>query len=266
MASVSLATKIDGPVAVIGDVHGQVDKLLAVLDKLQRLPDYSQRWIVFIGDLVDRGPDPCGAVEIFAKLLKSHPRTTAIEGNHEFAMSSALGWHPSLEFTNWGERWVTQYDAQTTFESYGADFGNLEDLAAKVPPHHRELLINLPWAVEHPRYLFVHAGLDPNQPYELQRRVLKARDFTLSRPPWLCSKSFVELDPPNDCPPAVVSGHVRVPEVVIRPRRLLIDTTGGTEGHLSCVLLPENRIISSGEATAPVASSSQKSKSWWKLW
>ena len=49
-----LATRIQGPVAVIGDVHGQTDQLEGVLDKLRALPDYERRWLVFIGDFVDR--------------------------------------------------------------------------------------------------------------------------------------------------------------------------------------------------------------------
>ena len=53
----SVPTRIDGPVAVIGDVHGQVDKLRRIITKLAAVPGISERWIVFIGDLVDRGPD-----------------------------------------------------------------------------------------------------------------------------------------------------------------------------------------------------------------
>ena len=33
-----LLNTIDGPVAVIGDVHGQMDKLNVILHKLQALP------------------------------------------------------------------------------------------------------------------------------------------------------------------------------------------------------------------------------------
>ena len=66
----ALKTKIQGPIAVIGDVHGQVDKLQVILEKLKKLPDYQQRWIVFIGDFVDRGPDSKGAVELFLDLAK----------------------------------------------------------------------------------------------------------------------------------------------------------------------------------------------------
>ena len=57
-----LATHIEGPVAVIGDVYGYVDKLADVLEKLRTLPDYEQRWIIFIGDFVDRGSDGCSGL------------------------------------------------------------------------------------------------------------------------------------------------------------------------------------------------------------
>ena len=40
-----------------------VEKLDIVLAKLRRTPDYSRRWIVFIGDVVDRGTDPKGAID-----------------------------------------------------------------------------------------------------------------------------------------------------------------------------------------------------------
>jgi serine/threonine protein phosphatase 1 len=97
----------------------------------------------------------------------------------------------------------------------------------------------------------VHAGLDPHQPYELQRQILHEKDFGLTNPPWLCSKSFVQANVPRDCPVTVVSGHVPVPAVHFGDRRLLIDTTGGIEGELSCVLLPENMVITSGEDAMP---------------
>ena len=273
MATSSWRTKIQGPIAVIGDVHGQTDKLAIVLDKLKSLPDYDQRWLIFIGDFVDRGADPKGSVELFCQTLREHPKTTAIAGNHEFAMCAALGWLPTHEGSNWGERWIKHYNSESTFESYGAEAGNLQDLNAKVPAEHRELLVNLPWCVEHPQLLFVHAGLDPNAPFGMQLRILHQKDFSLNRPQWLCEKSFVEVDPPRDCPLTVVSGHVKVDEVVIRPKRILIDTTGGDSGDLSCVLMPERKVISSGRTTssakpsrtAPATASAGKS-SWWNLW
>lgn len=266
--AVSLPTRIEGPVAVIGDIHGQVDKLEAVLDQLAARPDFDHRWLVFMGDFVDRGPDPKASIDMFLRLAKQHPKTTAVAGNHEFAMGASLGWFPTAEYTNWGERWVAHYDSDTTFASYGVAHGDLPGLNRAVPPRHKDLLLNLPWVVEHPQFLFVHAGLDPNAPYDMQLRILRQKDFTLNRPLWLCSKTFVDADPPLDCPLAVVSGHVRVPAVQIRPKRVLVDTTGGTDGELSCVLLPERKVITSaGPAEAVmVGASGGGSGSWWKFW
>jgi serine/threonine protein phosphatase 1 len=248
-------------------VHGQTEKLQVILDKLRKLPDYRERWLVFIGDFVDRGPDPKGCIDQFFTVLKQHPKTTAICGNHEYAMCSSLGWIPSPDGTAWAERWTEFYDSHTTFKSYGVEPGQTEELAAAVPEAHRNLLTRLPWCVEHPDYLFVHAGLDPLAPYSVQLRILHKKDHTLSRPQWLFSKSYVEADPPKDCPLTVVSGHVRMPKVIIRPKRILIDTTGGEEGDLSCVLLPEKKILSSGGGPQPVAAAAgeKPGKSWWNV-
>ncbi|MBM81537.1 MAG: metallophosphoesterase [Planctomycetaceae bacterium] len=268
----SLPTQIDGPIAVIGDVHGQVEKFNVVLDKLRALPDYQQRWIVFIGDLVDRGPNPKGALDAFLKLTEEHAKTTAIAGNHELAMAGALGLVPVPDYSNWDQRWVENYNAETTFASYGLEPGDLDGLKSALPVEHAELLKVIPWVVEHPQLLFVHAGLDSNTPCDLQLRILRERDFTLNRPAWLCSKTFVESSLPPDCRRTVISGHVPVPEVIIRPKRMLIDTTGGVTGELSCVLHPENLVVTSGAGPAkvqrPVAPqrASKPKSAWWKIW
>lgn len=243
-----LMQRIDGPVSVIGDVHGQIEMLVDIIEQLRRRPDFEKRWILFIGDFVDRGTDSCGVMDLVVDLMNSHRRCTAIAGNHELAMAAALGWVPTPEFCQWGKRWVDHYDSEPTFESYGASHGDLAGLKAVVPAAHKNLIARLPWCVEHPQYLFVHAGLDPNIPFETQLRILRQRDFSLSRPPWLCSKSLVNAEPPRDCPATVVSGHEYVPEVRITPRRVLLDTTGGRQGDMSCVLLPENQVLVSSSS------------------
>lgn len=242
----ALETSITGPVAVIGDVHGQVDQLERILAQLRQLPDYDRRWIVFIGDLVDRGPDSRGALDIVCQLLEEHPRTTAVSGNHELAMAGALGYIDAPEHTDWPGRWLDHYGSASTFRSYGLE--NSTDLTALkelVPDAHRQFISQLAWCVDHPEYFFVHAGLDPHLPFAMQHEILEMKDFTLNRPQWLCSKSFVFQDPPPDCTRIVVSGHAQVPEVRVAPKRILIDTTGGEGGSLSCVLLPEHKVLHS---------------------
>ncbi len=258
-------TRIDGPVAVIGDVHGQVDQLEALLGQLRDMPDIERRWIVFIGDLVDRGPDPKGAIDIYLDLCREHKRTAAIAGNHELAMAAGLGYVPTPDYTDWPARWIDHYGSHSTFASYGAEFGNLEALRGEVPQSHQHFLANLPWLIEHPEFLFVHAGLDPDADLATQLAILRERDFTLNRPTWLCSKSLINGRLPEGCYQTVVSGHVPVPEVQFFPKRMLIDTTGGVGGHLSCVLLPEAYVVTSaGDGIRqPVVRQNQPAKKGW---
>lgn len=267
---VQLADRIQGPISVIGDVHGQVDKLLTVLDRLKQRSDFEQRWLVFIGDLVDRGPNPKAALDVICDLMLEHERTTVVCGNHELAMGGALGLLPTPDYADWSTRWTHDYGAESTIASYGLQPGDeLSILRDLLPTAHSELLSSLPWCVEHPEYLFVHAGLDPHTPFDIQMRILRQKDFSLNRPAWLCSKSLATSPVPSDCPFTVVSGHVPMPEVTFRRKRLLVDTTGGFQGDLSCVLLPENQVISSGSDPAPqtvVAASDGSSKKWWKVW
>lgn len=266
-----LATQIDGPLAVIGDLHGQTEKLVTLLNRLRQRPDYQDRWIVFMGDLVDRGPDSSGTVQLILDLIQEHPKTTIVSGNHDLAMGASLKLVPTPEYSDWAGRWLDHYSSQETFASYNAEYGNLEHLRSQLPEAHAQLLGNLPWVVEHPTFLFVHAGLDPLQPYSVQIGILRQRDYSLNRPLWLCEKSIVDKDPPQDCPKVVVSGHVKYPKVEFRKRRILCDTTGGQEGELSCVLLPEARVMTSGSAkkravqpaAAPVM---QERRPWWKFW
>ena len=211
-----------------------------------------------VGDFVDRGPDTKTAIDMIIELMHKHPRTTAVMGNHEFAMAASLRLVETPEYSNWHERWLDHYGSETTFESYGAQFGELDDLSARLPDSHREFLAKVPWCVEHPEYFFVHAGLDPHMPFASQLPILRARDFSLNRPQWLCSKTLPFEELPLDCRKTVISGHVPVPVVQFAHQRILIDTTGGVEGDLSCVLLPELKVITSGTEAEPA----QKTKGW----
>jgi serine/threonine protein phosphatase 1 len=243
--SMNLPTQISGPVAVIGDVHGQLEKLDRLLEKLFQTPGALRRTIAFAGDLVDRGPDPRGVLERFLQLRRVHKRTTAVAGNHDYAMAAALKLVPTPTACDWRDRWLSHYDAQTTFASYGVEFGDLSRLAHTMPQAQKDLLAGLPWMAEHEDFLLVHAGLSNRMPLDTQLAVLRERDFTLHRPEWLCERELAFEDPPEECERAVISGHVYVERVEFRDRRILCDTTAGVAGELSAVLLPERRVLTS---------------------
>jgi len=259
----SVPTRIDGPVAVIGDVHGQTSQLREIIAQLAKLPDIHRRWIVFIGDIVDRGPDPAGAVNLYCDLAKQHDKVTWLCGNHELAMAGSLGLFDVPDYIDFRGRWTSHYSSESTFESYGVQHNDLEGLRAALPEEHVRFLSDLPWAIEHREYLFVHAGLDRNIPFETQIRILRERDFTLSHPPWLYSKDFILKGPPPDCPVPVVIGHVAIPKVQFGNGTIAIDTTGGFGGALSCVLLPENIVLQSSFAGPAPAAAPVKKRSWW---
>ncbi len=72
-----------GPLDIIGDVHGEIHALEAILDRLdQRKPRGARPHLVFLGDLVDRGPDSMAVVDRVAGLVRDG-RASCILGNHE---------------------------------------------------------------------------------------------------------------------------------------------------------------------------------------
>ena len=211
--------------------------------RLEAESDLAARWVVFIGDLVDRGPDPRGVVESVLRFRDRHPQTAATMGNHELALAAALGLVQTPVENHWPRRYVGSYDSGPTFSSYGAAAGDLHELRENMPAEHKRLLASLPWCVEHPQYLFVHAGLLPDRPFAEQVGQLRARDFSHNRPPWLCKRTLDRSSLPPDCPVTVVSGHVPRPQVEFRDSRILMDTSGGYKGSISAVMLPERRVI-----------------------
>ena len=134
---------------------------------------------------------------------------------------------------------------------------------AALPEEHIRLLSDLPWSIEHRDYLFVHAGLDRNIPFETQIRILRERDYSLSHPAWLYSRDFILMGPPSDCPVPIVMGHVPVPKVQFGNGMIAIDTTGGVGGALSCVLLPENIVLQSGSSGPVPVELPVRKRSWW---
>ncbi|MAK56752.1 MAG: metallophosphoesterase [Pusillimonas sp.] len=75
----------EGPIDIIGDIHGEIDALQALLDRLGYSASGSHpqgRRLVFIGDLVDRGPDSPGVIQHVRELVENHG-AELILGNHE---------------------------------------------------------------------------------------------------------------------------------------------------------------------------------------
>lgn len=77
----SAAPLQDGPLAVIGDVHGELAALDALIAQIDELPG-PKRGLAFVGDLTDRGPDSPGVLRRVRQLIDSG-RAQLVLGNHE---------------------------------------------------------------------------------------------------------------------------------------------------------------------------------------
>jgi hypothetical protein len=90
----------DGPIDVVGDVHGELDALKALMKELGYSADGvhpEQRRLVFVGDLCDRGPDSVGVIALVEQMVKAG-NAFAVLGNHEMNLlrsdaKDGSGWY-----------------------------------------------------------------------------------------------------------------------------------------------------------------------------
>jgi hypothetical protein len=78
---------------IIGDVHGQFDKLVALLTHLGYRETggawrHPSRSVVFLGDLIDRGPKQLATVDLVRRMVDAGS-ARCVMGNHEF---NAIAW------------------------------------------------------------------------------------------------------------------------------------------------------------------------------
>ena len=80
----------------IGDVQGCLSSLTQLLSKIAFRPEGDELWLV--GDLVGRGPDPCGVLDL---LISLEERAVCVLGNHDLhliAASFASSGPPEVHF------------------------------------------------------------------------------------------------------------------------------------------------------------------------
>jgi hypothetical protein len=80
---------------IIGDIHGHsgpLVKLLADLGYVERTGAFTSpdpnRQVIFLGDIIDRGPDQLGTIDIVRRMM-DEGQAHCLMGNHEHA---AIGW------------------------------------------------------------------------------------------------------------------------------------------------------------------------------
>src|ERR1700755_3412847 len=103
-------------VYAIGDVHGRFDllgDLLGRIEQHQGARPKAQTFLVFLGDLIDRGPDSRAVIDFLAGYRPRWAIAIFLQGNHE------EGFLRSLEGEEEAMRGWLQFGGLECAESYG---------------------------------------------------------------------------------------------------------------------------------------------------
>ncbi|MEM1209636.1 MAG: metallophosphoesterase family protein [Planctomycetota bacterium] len=151
----------------IGDIHGDLDALTALLDAVSPQPS---DLLVTLGDYVDRGTSSREVLDRMIALGRE-TRHVAIRGNHDQLMLDSRNDADELEV------WRS-LGGDSTLASYG------DGAIAEVPDAHWRFLdeVCVDWH-ETDTHVFVHAHVDPKLPLEEQSvRALHWRALSLAQP------------------------------------------------------------------------------------
>lgn len=223
----------DGHVVyAIGDVHGRLDLLKSLHEKIRvdaQERDFFRKVIVYLGDYIDRGSDSRGVIDYLSENpMEDEFVCVYLKGNHEKAMVDFL--EGDFEET---ELWLT-HGGQACLMSYGLTASHV-NLSYKelnrvvspcVPEGHKEFLKGLKtfcWVGQ--EYLFVHAGIHPEKPFEEQTE----KDFTSIR------SEFLKFS--GEFPFRVVFGHNIHDNPLVMKDRLGVDTGAYATGKLTAAVL-----------------------------
>jgi len=219
----------------IGDIHGRLDlleALLRLIDDDRAARPAKKTFIVFLGDLVDRGPDSAGVVERLRHYRPQGARTIFLAGNHEEVLLRILGGDASI-VRSWlnfgGAECVRSYGLNAQSLAQMDEAGVVERVRSAVPPAHREFLESFADTFRFGDYLFVHAGIRPGIAIDAQDR----QDLLWIREPFLTDAKE------HGC--MVVHGHTIVEKVEQRRNRIAIDTGAYQSGILTALAIEDDR-------------------------
>lgn len=224
----------------IGDVHGHLDPLIDMHDKiaadLLESPPMAAH-IVYLGDYIDRGPDSKGVLDY---LIARRDRGDGIEktflmGNHEAACYRFLKADNPYKAKSW-----IKWGGQETLQSYGINLAYEDDekryyevqkeFKSIIPQSHLAFKNDLEGLIQLGDYVFAHAGIHPDYKLEDQK---KGHVISIREP-------FLEFE--GTLPFCVVHGHTIAPVPEVKSHRIGIDTGLYAGGALTCAVLEESAV------------------------
>ena len=212
----------------VGDIHGHKKLLDNILDQLffDEHLDLSVDKLIFMGDMVDRGPNSYGVICKVKELVETYPdNVIALAGNHEWMniMRYARGTPDDIELceNNGGIDTLMSYQV--------AGFSSITQ-------EHLKWMSNLPFRHEEPGFFFSHAPAPRDSYRNIMNRGL---DFTADELTWSYHPDERGLARDHGNGIVGVCGHLHaVRKGILKPRLYdhYIFTDAGCGCHLKAPL------------------------------
>lgn len=239
-----------GPFDIIGDVHGCYDELLELLELLGYVhasddgkseePDDvwrhpAGRRVIFVGDLVDRGPGVTQVVRLAMRMMAAGQAFWA-PGNHDIKLMRALEGR-NVHIAHGLQASLNQIDALPTAEERAAFRRDFVNLIHQIPPYL--------W-LEGGDLVVAHAGLPERYHGRISERV-RVLAFYGETTGWEDAYGHpIRVDWAADYhgAAAVVYGHTPHRETRWRHNTINVDTGCVHGGRLTAVRWPERSLVS----------------------
>lgn len=209
-------------IIVISDIHGCYKELKKLIGMLESSGEYVKNTdtLIFLGDYIDRGPDSKKVISFVRELQNESENVIPLMGNHE---------KMCVDYFEDGDSCWTFNGKRTTVSSYGSISALSDDV---------EWMKSLPIYYENDKFIFVHAGINPDVPLEENT----SYDLLWERDGFLYNTS--EFDK------KVIFGHT--PSLFYNESDLPYETIGGNigidtgcvfSGKLTALIIEEDEII-----------------------
>ena len=218
-------------VYAIGDIHGRNDLLQILIEKIiadDRNAEKAESQIIFLGDLIDRGPDSASVIETAMDLKEKLGDVRFLMGNHEEVyLAAATGDEKSVRFFNriGGKETILSYDISMK-EFMELDMAELAAVLPNLfPAEHVDFVSKFEDQIIIGDYAFVHAGIKPGVPLAEQ----KQKHLRWIREDFLDERGSFEK--------VIVYGHTISENVVEKGNRTGIDTGAYYSDKLTALVL-----------------------------
>lgn len=199
---------------VIGDIHGMVDPLRALIN---RLDNETLDKFVFTGDYIDHGPSSKAVLDLIMEL---GDKAVPLIGNHEHLLLQTLFDEKFKE--RWGNRIWEENAAESTVRSFG--YQTIDEFAAKVDRKYIDFLKGLrcfqverfATAESTISFLLVHGGVMPSLPlaeqltvkdYAAHNQLMEAHNLWIEDSFIWVRNDFYAADPNHWDGYVVIHGH-----------------------------------------------------------